>query len=163
MGRRRYTDEQKATALALYDARGAVYASSETGIPQGTIQSWATREQRTGQRTAAAHAQAEAQTAAWSVRRGKLGEALADDIDRARAAYLEAIDARKASDARTFGVLFGVLIDKADKLTGVDRARVDTRTPDEIIREANELMDELMRQSLGPDGEPYDPAGWDGA
>lgn len=43
MGRTRYTPQQKADALDLYAAHGPAEAERRTGIPKGTIASWASR------------------------------------------------------------------------------------------------------------------------
>ena len=45
MGKAKWTPEQKQEALRIYEKLGPAEASRQTGIPKGTIKSWASRDE----------------------------------------------------------------------------------------------------------------------
>lgn len=72
----KWTDEQKQHALDLYREHGVQHAAAETGIPRGTISSWA---KRAGVQTVAPEnlaAAVEARSLRLELRRGELAERL---------------------------------------------------------------------------------------
>jgi hypothetical protein len=113
-----YAPDVKAEALAVYLDHGAAEAARQTGIPNGTIRSWAHRD---GVATVAAQntrAATEAARVQWEQRRLEL----ADEIGEAAEEALNLVDAAlqegDAHAAKAAAVTVGVLIDKAELLSG---------------------------------------------
>lgn len=100
MQRQRYSDEQKAEALRLVVDVGPAEAGRRTGIPAGTIASWATRAGVTGERhTVATKAATEQRVATIAERKARLAEALMGDLERMRRDLFAPTVERKAMAA----------------------------------------------------------------
>jgi len=107
----------KAQALAVYVDHGGAEASRQTGVPAGTIRSWALRD---GVATVAAQNTRAAIAAAqmrWEQRRLALADAIGEAAEAALGLVDEALDAGDARAAKDAAVTLGVLIDRAEKLT----------------------------------------------
>lgn len=83
MGRQRWTSEQKTEALELIVEHGPAEAARRTGIPVGTIASWATRAGVSGEHhTEATIAATAARQATTAERRAAMLPALLDSFER---------------------------------------------------------------------------------
>jgi hypothetical protein len=121
MGKRSYTPEQRTQALELYRTDGPRAAAATTGIPLGTITSWA---KNAGIRTRAienAAACVQATSLKWEERR--IG--LAHEMGRvAELAISRAVD--ELDHAQAFATTAAILVDKAQLLTGAATSRHET-------------------------------------
>lgn len=119
----RWSDDDRATALALYIDHGPAEASRRTGIPTKTISSWA---RRTGTRTDAP-AKTAAAVAARAAQWAELRETVANESGRTARrilaiitdaldnGHLEVSTVHQAKDAAT---TMAILVDKAQVLVG---------------------------------------------
>lgn len=121
-GRASYTADQKAEALRLYETEGPSAASEATGIPKGTISSWAIREglqtdcnSKTAAATEAASLDA-AKTRALVV--SKSIALTSKLLNRVNAA----VDVEQEMPAKDLAVIFGIVADKHKVLASMDKA-----------------------------------------
>jgi transposase-like protein len=84
MARQSYTPEQKAEALALVAEHGHSEAVRRTGIPMGTIASWANREDVKAPDPGITAAKTTALIASTAERKQQIAAALLEDADRLR-------------------------------------------------------------------------------
>lgn len=153
---RRYTDEQKAEALALYAEHGAAEAARRTGITGHSIRSWARRKGITSQ---VIHANARA-TRAAVVRRqrnaeerkvalvAKLGELAELGLDTT----LAAIDIAKPGDLDLRAVIgaWTRAIHDLQLLSGGATARTETRdlaSAEDVLRLRDELAERRAKKA----------------
>ncbi len=95
--RQRYSDEEKATAVALLQAVGPAEAARQLGISKGTISSWASRAGVYSDAAASATAAAiEARTLTIAERKAALADGLMLDAQRIRAELFRGRIERKA-------------------------------------------------------------------
>jgi len=147
---RRYDDAEREEALRLYVELGPAEAARRTGIPAGTVRSWAVRSGATGDRTAKATASVEAARLSWAQRRAEIktraGEAAAGFLERA-------IGAEGTRDVRNLMGGFAVAVDKAQLLDGEATERVEV-SADERRQRVAKLRDDLAarRQGKAADG-----------
>lgn len=121
-----YTDAQKTSALAIYATDGLAAAVRATGIPKGTIKSWA---DRTGTRTVAPAERTAAAVEAASARRAELRDDLRTKLLEKAVDMLERIDdphvdfrgntaerieldRPSASDCQRYATAAAILLDK---------------------------------------------------
>lgn len=137
----KWTTQQRDEALNLYLDHGPHEAARRTGIPIGTIASWA---HRSGLQTLCTEnnlAAAQATRAAWQARR----EAMIDEIGRIAEKALtvadEMLDDRLPSKAKDAALTMAVLIDKAQLLAGAATQRTETITSDHLDREIARLLE----------------------
>jgi hypothetical protein len=153
-----YTDEQKAEALDLYVEVGPAEAGSLTGIPSGTIRSWAHRAdlprlryQKTEEATQAAQVRAEQ-------KRAELQELLLDQavdlMHRMNAPHkdFKGKDALEvwwekapAAAVQNYATSVAILIDKYRLEMGETTGRTEVLAP--IDLELARIADEHARQS----------------
>lgn len=143
MGRRVYTDEQKAEALALYAEHGAAETARRTGIAKGTIQSWASR---TGVATTCneqRQANVEALKARWAERRAIMVDEIGAVAHMALMRVEQFTAQRNPSgrDAKDFATTMAILVDKAQLLGGDATSRHENRE----LR--NRLLDEAREHA----------------
>lgn len=160
---RTYTEEQRAEALGLYVREGVGAASRTTGIPQGTIASWAHRTP--GMQTMAAEKRA--QTAAaleeralqWQARKANLADQFAAIADTMLAAAFDHSENGNPRDVKDAVMAAAIAVDKAQLLTGGATSRNDTEITvgvrQEMLAEGRARVMELMpptRARTGTDG-----------
>lgn len=80
----RWTDEQKAQALLVFRSHGATEAARQTGVPKGTVASWARREQVHTNAPVEREAAVESASLAAEERRLRLADSLLDDVQGLR-------------------------------------------------------------------------------
>lgn len=129
-GNQQHSQEERAHALDAYLDFGPAEASRRSGVPSGTIRSWAHRAGLTGPAHGRTAAATEAAQVAWASRRLALtdetGEAAAEVLARLRVA-------RKSLDAQRFAAAFASLIEKAELLSGGATSRLEI--PEDDLRE----------------------------
>lgn len=151
MAAKRWTDEQRDQALALYLEHGTTEAARRTGIPKGTVASWA-RRAGVETRTVPPQTEAAVESSALAAeqRRLELAEGMLGDIGGLRArlfagisyAHVKVVGGGKdmAGDVETVWVdcdmpvpadqlrlvqAIGTLVDKVQLLTGQATERMD--------------------------------------
>lgn len=118
----KWTPEQRAEALELYVELGPAAASARTGIPVGTIASWAHRNGVQTRCIETTAARVEHSRLRWAERRADLAERIGAVAEKALDQTEHALDEgdRKAKD---FALTMAVLVDKAQLLSGEATAR----------------------------------------
>ncbi len=140
----RYTTDQKHKAVTLADKHGPAEASRQTGIPRRTITSWRKPAQADTQKTTHARAAAtERITIQWSDYRSQEATAAGSAATRLRRQVVEASDAENANLLRARTIAYGVLIDKAELLSGQATERIEVWAESEVDRELKQAMAEL--------------------
>ncbi|WP_087483985.1 hypothetical protein [Brachybacterium massiliense] len=132
--RRTYTPAEKAEALKLYEEQGPTAASEQTGIPKGTIASWAMRAGLQTDRTpkTAAATQAASVDAA-SVRQGVASKSISA-ADKAVTAILDRLDTEAHEmPLKELATVLGILSDKHAVITRMDADANEHSAVDEWI------------------------------
>lgn len=124
--RRKYTDQQRATALALYETDGPTAVQTQLGIPKSTVRKWARLAGRTTTVTARTTAATRATTVNAAQTRAEVSTAL---ITAAQVALAE-LGRRLETEAdqiptRDLAVILGILVDKHVLLARLDHASED--------------------------------------
>jgi transposase-like protein len=130
--KRTYSDEERANAVDLYAKHGPSEAARLTNIPMKTIASWANRD---GVQTSAprvALSANEANRVKWETRRLEEANDAGADAARVREAMVAAALAGAAKQANQLYNVYGVLIDKAQLLSGSATSRTETVDKDEF-------------------------------
>lgn len=140
-----YTDQDKEHALNLYTQHGATHAANETGISRRTILRWANdaglvsqaNQEKTTQARAAA---AEKVATEWADFRS--GEAVNAGASAAniRSAIRNRVAAGDPRGVRDLAVAYGIMIDKAELLSGHATERVETWAESDVDRELREAI-----------------------
>lgn len=143
-----YTDTQRTEAVTLYQQAGGSEASRQLGIPRRTILDWAKASgvvaQADQEKTTEARAvAAERVTTAWADYRSREATAAGATASRARQSLLRLIDADEGRAAQSMAVTYGILIDKAELLSGNATERIETWASSELDRSLRELVDEM--------------------
>ncbi len=146
-----YTDEQRDEAVALADKHGPAEAARRTGIPKRTISSWRPPAHADAQKnTADARAIAsERVTVHWADYRAQEATAAGSAATRLRRQVLEASDAENANLLRARTIAYGVLIDKAEMLSGQATERIEIWAESEIDRELRDAISEMEARQRG--------------
>ena len=125
-----YSEEQRRNALALYKEHGPSKASRQCGIPQKTISSWAKRggvQSDAPQKTKAA---VEAARLKWAERRTDEANEAGHDAQSVRLMMLALAMDEQTKKAQELATVYGVLIDKAQLLSGSATSRTEDVTRD---------------------------------
>ncbi len=141
----RYTDEQKTEAVALADKHGPSEAARQTDIPRRTISSWRKPAQaEQGKKTADARAvQAERVTNDWADYRAREALSAGNAAARLRRQTLEASDAGNANLLRARVIAYGIMIDKAELLSGQATERIEVWAESEVDKELRQAITEM--------------------
>jgi transposase-like protein len=144
----RYTTEQRAHAVNLYTKHGSTKAARETGISRRSIIRWATAAgalaQGDPQKTAAARAvAAERITQDWVDYRSREATSAGAAAARLRRGVIAASDADDARLLSARAVAYGIMIDKAEKLSNQASERIEVWAESEVDRELRAAIDEL--------------------
>jgi transposase-like protein len=150
-----YTAEQKQQAVNLYTQHGTAETARQTGISPTSIKRWAAQAgatvQTNTQKTVKARAAAaERITVHWSDYRSQEATAAGSAATRLRRQIVEASDAGNANLLRARTIAYGVLIDKAELLSGQATERIEVWAESEVDRELKEaisLMEDRIRGS----------------
>lgn len=118
MARRRYTEDEKAEALALYATDGPTAVQAQLGIPKQTVQQWASDAGVRTVRNEHTAAATEAARLDWQERRIALAHRMGAVAEKALAVAEEMLDARTPSKAKDAATTMAILADKAQLLTG---------------------------------------------
>jgi len=121
--------EQKAEALRLVAEVGTQEAARRTGIPFGTVSSWARRSGVHSPNAATIAVAVEVAAVRWAERRVILGEELGRAAGLATRRMTERLEADKTTGVRDLAATVAVLVDKAQLLTGGATARTETAPP----------------------------------
>lgn len=146
-----YPPEERATAVSLYQQVGPAEASRQTGIPQRTILEWAKAEgviaQANQERTAEARAvNAERVAVAWGDYREQEAAAAGATANFTRQALRRSVEAGESRAARELAVVYGILIDKAELLSGKATSRIEVWAESQMAVELEEMVNEVRAQ-----------------
>lgn len=125
----KWTAEQKAEALALYEADGLKTATEATGIPASTIRSLAHRSGVAARCTEQRRANVEATKLLWAERRGVMVEEIGAVAHMALAQTVAALELGKSRDAKDLATTMAILVDKAQLLSGGATSRSEHADP----------------------------------
>lgn len=141
--------ETRAEALRLYPKHGTTETSRRTGVPKRTIIGWAkdaglithADEQKTAE--ARAH-NAERVQAAWGEYRETEAKHAGTTAATARHALEAAIEAKDPQLIRALAISYGVMIDKAELLSGRATSRIETWAETELDTELRRLIEQMQ-------------------
>ncbi len=149
-----YTDTDRTEALEAYTKLGTAEAARQTGISPTTIKRWAAQAgqvvQTNTEKTATARAANAARVQqAWGDFRE--GEALSAGAaaSKVRKALLDAVENLSARSAKDLAVVYGILIDKAELLSGNATERVEHWAESEVDTELRRLVAEMEARARG--------------
>lgn len=137
--RRKYTEEQRAEALDLYQTDGPTAVEKKLGIPKATVASWARRTRvQTVRNQKAADATEAASIDAAAVRAITSANTIRA-ADKAAATILERLENEALTvSLRELATVYGILVDKHVLLARLDDTGDDYSAVDSWI---NHLMD----------------------
>lgn len=160
MGRRTYTADEKAAALALYATDGPTAVADRLGIPKATVADWArannvrtVRNERTSAMVEAARLDREA--VREQLRERLLSKAL-DMLDRMDSEHIDFKGSKveqvtypkpSPSGCQAYATAAAILLDKFRLEVGEVTGRTEHRTTDQLDRDIEEL---LSREPLKP-------------
>jgi transposase-like protein len=162
MVKRSYTDEQRATALALYRERGPAEASRRCGVPSATISKWA---QRAGAVTETRQKVKAAVEAARLSREQKMEHLVDELLDATRETVADMsrpvkvttitgeqlqLEKPQPKDRQALATSSGIMIDKILLLTGKANNRTETVGPDEFTSYLKGAWDAFQGQDAKP-------------
>jgi transposase-like protein len=145
----KYTDTQKAAAVKLYDEHGTAETAKRTGITPRTIRRWAKDaghvSEDNAQKTTKARAAGAQQVAeAWGNFREAEATGAGTTATKVRDAIVAAVDhGRRSREARDLAVVYGILIDKAELLSGNATQRVQVWAEDAVDAELRAMLADL--------------------
>ena len=150
MGRTTYTEDQRAEAVAMYREHGATHTATTLDIPRRTILDWAKKAgavaQADQEKTADARAVAAERVAAvWGDFREDeaLGAGSAAVQLRQRLLTAATADMPEPQLIRACATAYGILIDKAELLSGRATQRIETWAESELDDEIRGLVAEM--------------------
>jgi hypothetical protein len=127
---RKWDDATKATALELFATAGGKVASERTGVPEGTIRSWAKRTMDEVELAAGIELVPRSESGvlsmSWPERRALVVNEIGDLVALAITKTREAFERGRMRDARDGAVALAILADKAQLLTGAATARTES-------------------------------------
>lgn len=130
----KYTQAQRAEALALYETHGPTAVQEQLGIPKGTVTGWAKANGTRTVRTAKTNAATEAKQADDKALRAMLAS---DGLNVARVAS-DLIKARLAGDTtdiplKDLATIYGIFVDKHAVVTKLDVGHQDHSAVDKWL------------------------------
>lgn len=142
---RRYTDAEKADALERYVEHGPSEAARQTGIPKGTVGRWAREAGLDGTlRAQKTQAATDARHRDWVLQRLEEANAAGETAAKAREAIVKALEAGEIK-GRDLATVYGVLIDKAQLLSGEATEAHDHRlSTSAIIERADDNVESIF-------------------
>ena len=160
-----YTADQKAEALQLWTEHGSAETVRRTGITRRTLTRWANAaglmsQDSTEKMTAARNAAATRVAEVWGDYREKEAAAAGATASRLRTALLEQVEGEpilerigddevqvgtlvNGRNLQSLAVAYGILVDKAELLSGHATERIETWGMDETDRSLRELVGEM--------------------
>lgn len=147
-----YTPEQRQQAVALYQQVGTAETSRQTGIPTRTILTWASEAGAVAhagrEKTAEARAaSAERVVADWADYRSREAAAAGATANRLRRELVERMEAGAAGrDVQAMAIAYGIMVDKAELLSGNATSRIETWATSELDRDLRSLIAEMEDQ-----------------
>lgn len=147
---RAYTDQEKTEALDIWAADGTAEAERQTGISARTITRWANAaglmsQDRTEKTSDARAAAAERVALEWADYRSREAVSAGALAARAREVIRHALedDLPNGRNIQSLVTAYGILIDKAEKLSGQASERIEVWSESEVDRELRDAMSAL--------------------
>ena len=134
---KRWTPEERDAAVALVAEHGQAEAARRTGVPVGTIASWAKRAKVVAPASADRARRVEASQIAWAERRLTLADRFGEVADKAARVLLERLDHADVTVPQVISVIEAA-VGKAQLLTGGSTSREEQvlTGKDQLIEEA---------------------------
>jgi hypothetical protein len=135
-----YSEEQRLEALELYKQHGPSEASRRTGAPVKTIASWAARA---GVQTSAPQKAADAierQRLNWASQRLIEADAAGTDASEVRNKMLTLVRDEQTQKAQQLATVYGVLVDKAQLLSGSATSRSEITDSDTFSKQLDAYL-----------------------
>ena len=149
-----YPDAIRQQARELYEQRGSRHAAEALGIPQRTVQQWASTE-HWGTRLASvsAHGQtlAAAQRIGWAARKRGLGDEAGQAAAEALVMFRERVQARKVYGLEPLARSFSLLVERAEQMTAGTGGATEV-TPAESQVRLREMLGTLAERKAAGDG-----------
>ena len=140
----KYTDEQREQAVALANEVGPSEASRQLGIPRRTISSWRTPAQADDEKTKTARAVAAERVATqWADYRSSEAASAGASANRIRREISNRLENASGREIRDLATAYGIMIDKAEKLSDEATARIEVWAESELDRDLRALVDEM--------------------
>ena len=132
--RRRYTKHQKAVAVSAALASSTLAAAETQGIPESTLRQWV-------------------HDPAYADLREKTREVIAEEARVGAQLFLAEIIAKRATfEPRDLAITFGILIDKAQLLSGEATSRSEHRDLSTAFPDAEwDALTEFLREKVAAD------------
>ena len=159
-----WTEEQRASALTIYVQQGAAAASRLTGIPSGTIKSWANRtpglqplreETRRDLTQAAVEERTRQASLSWAERKVGLIDQLGGIAEALLDCAADMIEDERPREAKEALVGAAIAIDKCQLLSGGATGRQEVEVPqlirDQLLEAGRERVLELLPPSREKD------------
>lgn len=153
MAKNTYTEQQRSDALAMYVEHGTAHTHKTLGIPRRTLLDWAKQAgvtaQADAQQTSQARAvNAERVQAAWGDYRENEALGAGSAAARMRQGILEASANNNHQLLRARSIAYGIMIDKAELLSGRATSRVETWAESELDESIRGLITEMEDKIL---------------
>ena len=142
-------DQLKEEALDVYLKRGTKAAADHAGVTVRTIARWAADAGMSGpndEKAMLGHQEAARITQVWGDYREREAMAAGAAAAHLRNQIIEASDDRDAPLLRARAISYGVLIDKAELLSGKATSRVEVWAQTELDAELRRLVEQLETQ-----------------
>lgn len=161
MSRNTYTDEQRTEALSLYQDIGTTATSKRLSIPRRTILEWAKAagliaRADAGKTAAATAANVERVQAAWGDYREREALGAGAAAVKLREGVLTASEAENERLLRARAIAYGIMIDKAELLSGRATQRIETWAESELDASIRHLIREMEDRIVEDAGAPAD-------
>lgn len=128
---RKYTEQQRTDALALYETHGPTAVQQRLGIPKSTVRKWARLAGRATRATARTHAATEAAAANAAHARAQAATATIHAANHAVTVLHRRLTTEAATlPLRDLAIIAGILIDKHVLLARLDQTDGDHATVD---------------------------------
>ena len=171
---RKYTDSQRAAALALYETHGPTAVQKKLGISKATVTGWAKAAGTRTVRNEATREATEARVVDLKARRQELTALLLEDAHKLRKQLWEptvvfnfggkdndynerSVDEPTFSDKRAILGAVGIAVDRVIKLEAVDQDGGQTAAVSMLDKLAKQLMEVDVVDPAA--GEPDGPGG----
>lgn len=153
----KYTDAQREHAVTLAAEHGPTHASKALDIPRRTISDWMKKagveppQANTKKTTNARAVAAERVATEWSDFRAREATAAGAAANRLRREIMARVESGRAEgpDIRSFATAYGILIDKAEKLSDRATQRIEVWAESELDRDLRSLVNEMEDRIRG--------------
>lgn len=146
MAKRSYTEEERQTALKLYESDGPSAVTEQLGIPKQTVAHWAKQSGIRTVRTQKTHEASEAISADNKVLRATIASKTLSAADKASDLILKKLESIEKMDAdegmKDLATVLGILVDKHGALVKMDQSNENHSAVDSWLEHITGLPNE---------------------